>query len=207
MSEGVSDVTPIEEQPTMVAGFPAVSPDPVPVMPVADAPTTPALSTYAPPAASPDLLARTTEVLTCPECGNVQSVSLNHRDATDFCNNCDYPLFWTPARVQRDRDAAASDLSLRRLPGTVGRATIASKPCPHCSEPNAFSAQVCVRCGLSLNPVAPPPPPPAPVYLPPPAPVYEEPEKQIPWWVWVLVGFTVVLLVGFGILWATGTIG
>ncbi len=93
-----------------------------------------------------------TEFITCPECGTTASVTLNRRDSVDFCRNCDYPLFWTPSKIIRD-PADSSDESLRRLPGTVGRATIASLACPFCYEPNALSAQTCVRCGKPMHPV------------------------------------------------------
>src|SRR3954470_24504042 len=66
-----------------------------------------------------------TEVITCPECGTSAQVTLNRRDSVDFCRTCDYPLFWTPSKVIRD-PADNNDESLRRLPGTVGRATVAS---------------------------------------------------------------------------------
>jgi len=43
----------------------------------------------------------TTEAVTCPECGAMQQVALSRREANDFCRNCDFPLFWTPALVIR----------------------------------------------------------------------------------------------------------
>jgi len=129
------------------------------------------------------------ELLTCPECGSVAMVTVNRRDAHDFCRNCDYPLFWVPSRVVLAPSTGPADQSLRRLPGTVGRATIASLTCPHCAEPNAVSAVNCVRCGQLLRPVAVAPPP-EPVYVAPPAPdpvVDVVPDRRIPWWVWALV--------------------
>ena len=116
----------------------------------------------------------------CPECGAVQDVYLNRRDAVDFCHNCDFPLFWTPSDVIRDRGAGDGE-SLRRLPGTVGRTTLASAPCPHCAELNLVSAEVCIRCGQPMHPVVEAPPPPAPVYIAPPPPVVEpEPKRGVP---------------------------
>ena len=103
-----------------------------------------------------------TEFITCPECGTTASVTLNRRDSVDFCRTCDYPLFWTPSQIVRD-PSDSSDESLRRLPGTVGRATVASLACPFCYEPNALSAQTCVRCGKPMHPVAETAP--APVYV------------------------------------------
>jgi hypothetical protein len=147
-----------------------------------------------------------TEVLTCPECGTTATVTVNRRDAADFCRKCDFPMFWTPSRVHYDNISSNARDTLRRLPGTVGRATVASLPCPHCAEPNAVSAQVCVRCGLSMHPVEAPPPPQL-VYVPPPPPeVYVEPERRIPWWVWALLGTGIVALVTLVILVATHTI-
>jgi hypothetical protein len=150
-----------------------------------------------------------TETITCPECGSAAAVTLNRRDSSDFCRNCDYPLFWAPSKVLRDPSSTSHEESLRRLPGTVGRATIASLTCPHCAEPNAVSAVTCVRCGLSLHVVAePPPPPPPPVYVPPPpTPVYVEPERGVAWWVWALIGAAFVLTVVLVVLIATGTFG
>ncbi len=141
----------------------------------------------------------TTETVTCPECGTVAAVALNRRDSGDFCRNCDYPLFWVPSRIVLGDGLGAGDQALRRLPGTVGRATIASLTCPHCSEPNPVTAVTCVRCGLSLRPEEPPPPPPPPPPAPVPVyepPVYEEePESGPPWWLWVLVGLVVLAAV------------
>jgi hypothetical protein len=131
--------------------------------------------------------AAATEQVTCPECGLAATVTLNRRDAVDFCRNCDFPLFWTPTAVVRERGAGAADDSLRRLPGTVGRATLASARCPHCAEPNQLTAQVCVRCGEPMLPGAPPPPPTVPVHLPPPPVVVPEPEPASRWWVWLIV--------------------
>jgi hypothetical protein len=142
----------------------------------------------------------------CPECGTSATVTLNRRDAADFCRNCDFPLFWTPSAILREAGSATADDSLRRLPGTVGRATLASLACPHCAEPNPLTAQVCVRCGRPMQVEAPPPPP--TVYIPPPpVPVEPEPERGIPWWVWALAGFVIVVATVLIILWVNGTIG
>jgi hypothetical protein len=132
------------------------------------------------------------EQVTCSNCGTVGMLTPNRRDSTDFCVKCDYPLFWVPSRIVLDASTTA-DGSLRRLPGTVGRATIASLVCPHCAENNAPSAELCVRCGKPLRPVAPPPP--VPVYVPPPPlpePVYEPVRRTTPWWVWALLVLAVV---------------
>jgi hypothetical protein len=145
------------------------------------------------------------EPVTCPECGTSAVVTLNRRDAADFCRNCDFPLFWTPSAILREAGSAAADASLRRLPGTVGRATLASFGCPHCAEPNPLSAQACVRCGLPLHVTAPPPPPPT-VLAPPPVAV-APPERRIPWWVWAFLGFVLVAATVLIVLYVNGTIG
>jgi hypothetical protein len=166
----------------------------------APAPSPPATTTAAvmPPPA--------TEFLTCPECGTTAQVTLNRRDSVDFCRNCDYPLFWTPSKVFRDR-SADNDESLRRLPGTVGRATIASLACPFCYEPNALNAQTCVRCGRPMHPVAEAPAP-APVYVPPPPPApLPEPKATVAWWVWALLGLGAAALIALIVLITTHTIG
>ena len=185
-----SDVT--EEFPA-VAGDPAAEP----------APSTGTVVTMAADGAAPP---PDRESVTCPECGAPAVVTVNRRQAEDFCRHCDYPLFWTPSLVVLDAGGLGQD-SLRRLPGTTGRAMTASVPCPHCAEPNPLSAVNCVRCGLSMH-VQAPPPPPEPVYAPPPPPpAPAPPEKHVPWWVWLLVGLLVAAAITVGILVGTGTIG
>jgi hypothetical protein len=174
-------------QATMVP-MPYQNDEPVP------APMTPPVA--APPADS--------ELVTCPECGNTAVVTLNRRQSEDFCRNCDFPLFWTPSEVVLG-DRGLTDESLRRMPGTTGRARTASIPCPHCAEPNQVSAQVCVRCGRSMR-VEAPPPAPEPVYVPPPT-VYIPPPKRTPWWVWAIVGVVVAAIAVLAVLYANGTIG
>jgi hypothetical protein len=165
------------------------------------APATQMWAAPLPPPTAPAAMAAAAavETVTCPACGTTASVAMNRRDATDFCAKCDYPLFWTPSNVVHGGPADTNDLALRRLPGTVGRATIASRDCPHCAEPNTVTAQVCVRCHGPMFPVAEPEPIPVPVYVPPPPPVYEEPKPRVAWWVWALlylvVAATVVVIV------------
>jgi hypothetical protein len=145
--------------------------------------------------------------VTCPECGAVQDVHLNRRESIDFCRNCDFPLFWTPSEVIRDRGAGDGE-GLRRLPGTVGRSTLASTACPHCAELNLVTAETCIRCGRPMHPVIEAPPPP-PVYVPPPPPVVvpPPPPKDVPWWVWAVAIFGGLAVLIFAILLVTGTIG
>jgi hypothetical protein len=156
------------------------------------------IGTVPPPAAARDRVS-------CPECGAVQDVYLNRRDAADFCHSCDFPLFWTPSEVIRERGAGDGE-ALRRLPGTVGRTTLASTPCPHCAELNLVSAEVCIRCGQPMHPVVEAPPPPQAVYVPPPPPLIEpEPERGVPWWVWAIAG-TVVVAAVLAVLFLTNVI-
>ena len=164
----------------------------------------PVVPEYTAPALAPTvavLPAPQTEQVTCPECGTSAMVNLTRREASDFCRNCDYPLFWTPSKILLDRSGLSDD-SLRRLPGTVGRVTVASFPCPHCAEPNQLTAIDCVRCGRPLRPVHFEPAP-VPMYLPPPPEPEPEPEPRgIPWWVWfgialMLITITLVLLYAY----------
>lgn len=140
-----------------------------------------------------DPITATSELVHCPECGHVATVNPHSRDCADFCRNCDYPLFWAVTRVVA-LSRNSQDESLRRLPGTVGRVTVASLACPHCAEPNPVTGMNCVRCGLSLAPLpAPPPmieapPPPTPVLIAAPAPLS---------WIWIaLMVAAFVILVG-----------
>lgn len=148
----------------------------------------------------------TVESVTCPECGTTAHVTVNRRDAIDFCRNCDYPLFWTPSVIIRDFSGTADD-SLRRLPGARGRAAIASVPCPHCAELNMVSAETCIRCGRpmrivpELAPVVQAPPPEEPVAPPPP-----KPDNKVAWWVWVLLALGVAVLAALIVAIGTGTL-
>jgi hypothetical protein len=162
------------------------------------APVPPAPATVAMPAAA-------SETVTCPECGTIAQVTVNRRESVDFCRTCDFPLFWTPTKVYRDPSESA-DESLRRLPGQAGRATIASQPCPFCSEPNALSAQTCIRCHRPMHPVETPVPP-APVYVAPPEPVVAAPEQSVSWWVWALLALGAAAVITLVVLIATHTIG
>lgn len=169
------------------------------------APAAPTEATAALPSVVPAVASTAIEVVTCPSCGATARVTLNRREANDFCQTCDYPLFWTPSKIFRESSGDGDD-SLRRLPGTVGRATLASLSCPTCAEPNALSAQTCVRCGNPMHLVvekAPPPPPPAPVVEAPPAP---EPVKKVAWWVWAMLILGAATLIALIVLITTHTI-
>jgi hypothetical protein len=134
------------------------------------------------------------ELVTCPECGLATTIALHRRDAAGFCPACDYPLFWAPTRIVLDGEGRAGE-SLRRLPGTAGRATVASLTCPHCAEQNPLAASVCVRCGRSLvlEPAAPEPEP-EPVVVPVAEPE-PEPEPRSTTWIWVVAALAVLALV------------
>lgn len=151
------------------------------------APAAPAASTGNTPSGT----AARAETVTCPECGTRATVALTRREAGDFCARCDFPLFWTPSTIQLgDRDTATD--TLRRLPGTGGRVTVASAACPHCNEANPLSAVVCVRCGLPMV-VEEAPPAPVPV-APPPAP-QPPPEQRSLLWLWLVLGATAAVAV------------
>ena len=127
----------------------------------------------------------TVEVVTCPECGLIATVDLARRSATDFCRNCDFPLFWAKSTVILASEAATG-ASLRRLPGAAGQAGRPSVPCPTCGELNLSSAVVCIRCGgpMVLPEMAVPEPEPEPEPLLEPEP---EPEPEHNWWPVILV--------------------
>ena len=184
---------------------PPAGPAPAPLVVDADEP--PLLTRgYQPPpvAALPDQRTATaTDVVTCPECGQLATVNMARRSAEDFCRNCDFPLFWAKGTVivPEDQETGAS---LRRLPGTVGRAATAALICPHCAEPNAPTAQICVRCALSLHPVDIPEPEPAPppliMFEPAPEPAAEPaPAPGFDWW-WIVAVVMAVIAITLIIL-------
>lgn len=133
-----------------------------------------------------------TDVVTCPECGQLATVDMARRQAEDFCRRCDFPLFWARGTVITP-EGEESGASLRRLPGTVGRAATAALICPHCSEPNSPAAEICIRCALSLHPVDIPEPEPVVVFAPIPEPEPEpEPEPGFDWW-WIVALVTALV--------------
>ena len=173
--------------------------EPRPPFPVGQGVDDQPTQSLAPPLAVPTPTSAPEEQVTCPECGTVAMVALTRRESGDFCVQCDYPLFWTPSKIQLDSGNTAGE-SLRRLPGTSGRVMVGSTPCPHCAEGNLLTAEVCARCGGLMNPPAPAPvvaaPPPAPAPVP-------EPKKPIPWWVWALGGSTLLLLIALVVYFVT----
>jgi hypothetical protein len=111
--------------------------------------------------------------------------------------HCDYPLFWAVQRVVEVSNSPTQDESLRRLPGTAGRVSVASVPCPSCVEPNPVTAENCLRCGNPMRPEVEPPP--APVSPSIPAP---EPEKKKSYlWLWILIAVVTTVLAA-GAAWA-----
>lgn len=138
------------------------------------------------------------EWISCPECGESALVDPAQRRAEDFCTTCDFPLFWArSAVVPLSTDETGA--SLRRLPGTVGRAATASVACPHCGEPNSPTAIICIRCSQAMViPEPEPEPEPEPVYLPPPP--EPEPEKGFPLW-WVVGACVLLVLITVLVAW------
>lgn len=130
----------------------------------------------------------------CPECGTAATITLNRREAEDFCRRCDFPLFWTPSAIVLDTTGGAASDALRRLPGTAGRVTVGKLDCPHCAESNPVVNTHCVRCQGDLHPVALPAPVAPVAPLPPPEPE-PEPEQRTPWWVWAGIVLTVALAI------------
>ena len=110
------------------------------------------------------------------------------RLASDFCPQCDYPLFWARPSSAPLTDEETDDARWR-APGASGSALSATLACPVCAELNTPVAVTCVRCGSSMTP-----PPPVASPAPPPAPVVvvQAPPQLIPcnhpdtWWVVVL---------------------
>lgn len=124
------------------------------------------------------------ELVACPGCGRSSWIHTRRRSSEDFCPDCDYPLFWARGRVLR-ADGDSDGASVRRLPGTAGRTTVATRPCPSCSELNPLGNITCLRCGSLMDPiveVAAPEPEPMPVAV---AVAEPEPSPGFPWW-WAL---------------------
>lgn len=142
--------------------------------------------------------------IVCPSCGRAREFTTLRRHADEFCERCDYPLFWAPSTVPAPVPGVSSDTALRRLPGAGGRTRVGSKVCPHCGELNPLAEKLCLRCRNDLDPkpepevvVAEPPP----LMTPPPQP---EPvvAQTTPWWVWVLAGAGAIALILL-VIWIT----
>jgi uncharacterized paraquat-inducible protein A len=124
--------------------------------------------------------------VTCPECGTVKELPAIRRSADEFCQHCDYPLFWTPSAAPITVPGGNAATALRRLPGAGGRQRIGSKDCPECGELNPHGATACLRCGADLDPK-----PVEPVVVVPVAEPLPEPEpvpaQTTPWWWWLVL--------------------
>ena len=137
--------------------------------------------------------------ITCPGCATVTVLVEVRRDAGSFCPVCDYPLFWARAPLAVGAPAVSTGAGLRRLPGTAGRSTDASFPCPTCREPNQVIGVLCIRCGGELRPAPVIVAPVVPV-VPPPVVAVEPPRRRWPlilatvFVLLLLVALTVVLL-------------
>jgi hypothetical protein len=143
--------------------------------------------------------------IVCPECSHITSLVAVRRAAEEFCEHCDYPLFWAPSAVPMASPGSSNAATMRRLPGAAGRRQIGTRVCPSCGELNQHKVTHCVRCTSELDPkpvVEPPPPPPVVRVLEPePEPV---PVPKRPWWIWLLVtamvaAETAIVIIAFNI--------
>ncbi len=164
----VPDAVPARDVPTGAAGA-------VPVA-VTGAVSVPLPGAGPVPAQPPDgvvvggVPVRPEDVVTCPECGTGSVLDLVRRDASGFCPQCDFPLFWADRPDGGGPRGGEDPGAERRAPGAGGEAVGVAVRCPACGEPHPVGHAVCTRCGADLAP--PPPLPPAPA----PAP---EPEPQV----------------------------
>jgi hypothetical protein len=197
---GLSEAELAAEQRLIASRFPTGTADFTQVLPAIPAASiTPEVASSSAPQARTVSAQHHPVAITCPDCGAPAMVALTRRDALDFCQRCDFPLFWSRDQVVHTDPIDSSEDALRRLPGTLGRVVIASVPCPHCNEPNLPTATLCVRCGLSMQGGAPPMPP-RPRPMPPEPPM--EPLEDDPnhWWAWLLVVLTLLLVAGIVLL-------
>jgi hypothetical protein len=133
--------------------------------------------------------------IACPECGKITDLPVIRRSAEEFCEHCDYPLFWAPAAAPLTNGEIANDATLRRLPGAGGRMLIGTQVCPTCGELNPMSEEFCIRCGAPFHPEPEPEPEPEPPPLPAPPPPPPEPRS---WW-WLVILLTAVVAVIGGV--------
>lgn len=140
-------------------------------------------------------------LVSCPGCGQAVEIDRFHRDAGEFCDSCDFPLFFTSGGLDEDElvepARGPSAPAHRRLPGTAGRDDLVGEACPACSELNLAGADYCHRCGAPM--VTAPEPAPTPVApapaptpdMPPPAPA---PDVPFPWVPVVALGTLILVL-------------
>jgi hypothetical protein len=148
-------------------------------------------------------MTRIMATLTCPGCGERVEVEQFAKSSEEFCQTCDYPLFWaTPPQEFSFEDAGNADTTLRRLPGAGGKQSIATAACPTCMELNPLDTDVCLRCGGPM--VLPEPDPePEPVIVeelaPEPEPeMFEEPDYDWrPWALLALLGLIAITILVF----------
>jgi len=135
--------------------------------------------------------------VTCPECGHLTELVSIRRSSEEFCEHCDFPLFWVSSNVPVTTPGANSDTTLRRLPGAGGRHRVGNKVCPECGELNPLGGTICLRCKAELDPK--PVAPPVIVMAPPPPPPLPEPAPELaptisPWWWWPAAGLLVAAI-------------
>ncbi|MBO0920051.1 hypothetical protein J1G42_04335 [Cellulomonas sp. zg-ZUI222] len=114
----------------------------------------------------------------CPECGTRTALDLLRRDASGFCPQCDFPLFWADRGGAGAPHGDTDPGAVRRSPGVEGEVADVVVVCHGCGEHNGHTRGPCVRCGGDLTPPQAPllPPPPAPE----PAPVVVEVPVPVP---------------------------
>jgi hypothetical protein len=122
------------------------------------------------------------------------------RSADEFCEWCDYPLFWAPAAVLETANSSASDGARRRLPSVGGHQSIGSRECRGCGELNALDATICWRCNIELDVPEAPRVIEVPDLPAPPPPIIDQP----PWWRYLVlvVGVSTALAIAAAIIWA-----
>jgi hypothetical protein len=133
----------------------------------------------------------------CPGCSTASYHARIQRDASMFCPDCDYPLFWDPSLVGSNAGGTGtSGDTLRRLPGTSGRPAGSSLACPKCDAENYVTAEICIRCGADLRPAPVVAPRPLPPPRPPALPAEPEPPQQrrVEWW-WIPIALALIAVV------------
>lgn len=128
--------------------------------------------------------------IVCPGCERTSELVAIRRSADEFCEYCDYPLFWAPSNLPSPKPSTSVEASRRRLPGAGGRVKVGSRDCWSCGELNSFTDTHCHRCGEDLDP----PVEVEAVVIPdlPPVPVPEI--DQPPWWRWLILGGGIIVV-------------